>query len=385
MARWRALPDELDPRAAELVVHMRRCVDRAGLTLSALAERTGYSHTSWERFLDARLLAPRRAIDALAEATDTSPVHLTTLWELAEQAWNRAESTSGDPATNQLRVPPAVLPVREVGGPTEGNSWGLAGYKGPSRAGGSAAAAAAEWVAPAGGGSGSQEAAPTGAAPTSTASMGAGSRDGEPGRARRWGRWERWARGGGDSRTEQGLSERTPRTPRPPRIAERPSRPPRRWLTFVLATLTALPLATTAFLLTDSGPPRTVTATNSPSSSPHLAPLPPGVKCTGTACVGKDAEAMGCGGDRVTTAESATVAGRRVEVRYSRVCGAAWGRVLGAAPGDVVQVLAGKARQHGDVTVAGDTISYTPMVAVRTPTEARACVLLASGRQGCTT
>ncbi|MHC5907866.1 helix-turn-helix domain-containing protein, partial [Streptomyces sp. S6] len=155
MARWRALPDELDPRAAELVVHMRRCVDRAGLTLTVLAERTGYSHTSWERFLDARLLAPRRAIDALAETTDTSPVHLTTLWELAEHAWNHPQSTPGDRATTQLRVPPAALPAREVGGPTEGNSWGLAGYKGPSRAGGSAAAAASVWVAPAGGGGGS--------------------------------------------------------------------------------------------------------------------------------------------------------------------------------------------------------------------------------------
>ncbi|MHC5909100.1 DUF2690 domain-containing protein [Streptomyces sp. S6] len=113
--------------------------------------------------------------------------------------------------------------------------------------------------------------------------------------------------------------------------------------------------------------------------------LPPGVKCAGAACGGKDAEAMGCADGLVTTTESATVAGRRVEVRYSRTCGTAWGRILSAAPGDVVQVMAGRARQRGDATVAGDTISYTPMVAVRTATEAQACVVLASGRRGCTT
>ncbi|MET8977797.1 DUF2690 domain-containing protein [Streptomyces sp. NPDC004539] len=421
MSGWSALPDELDPRAAELVVHMRRSVDRSGLSLTALAERTGYSRTSWERFLDARLLAPRRAIDALAEATDTSPVHLTTLWELAEQAWNRPRPTPNDRATTQLRVPPAALPVREVGGPTEGNSWGLAGYKGPSRAGGSAAAAAAgaAWVVSAGGGSGgdaggagagggpaavgaaSKDAAADGSsAPGAVNSTSAalnstpgalnstpGAFDSAPAAPNSVSSAVNSARD--DVNSPPATLDSPPATPTPPptetHTPPNTPRTARRWLTFALAALTALTLAGTAFLLTDSGPARTPVAANSPSpsASPRIA-LPPGVKCSGAACGGKDAEAMGCGGDLVTTAESATVAGRRVEVRYSRTCAAAWGRVLQAGPGDVVQVLAGKARQRGDVTVAGDTSAYTPMVAVRTAAEAQACVVLASGERGCT-
>ncbi|MBY8841602.1 DUF2690 domain-containing protein, partial [Streptomyces sp. SP2-10] len=121
----------------------------------------------------------------------------------------------------------------------------------------------------------------------------------------------------------------------------------------------------------------------SPSVRTRTSP-PPGVKCTGSACAGKDAEAMGCSGDLVTTAKTATVGTTTLEVRYSKACGAAWGRITGGAPGDTVRVTAGKQRQTGDITAAGDTIGYTPMVAVRGPAQARACATLASGQTGCT-
>ncbi|MFM9614762.1 helix-turn-helix domain-containing protein [Streptomyces niveiscabiei] len=336
MARWTPLPDELDPRMAEFVVHMRRSVDRSGLSATALAERTGYSRTSWERFLDGRLLAPRRAVDAFAEATGTSPVHLTTLWELAEQSWSPG---SHDPVTTQLRVPPTALPTRQVGGPTEGNSWGLAGYKGPSRAGGSGEGGGNEAVGVGGSGEGR-----------------------------------------GKESVEYGSSVATD-----VRSGTRVKSAPR-WLTFVAGGLGVVALAGAAFLLTDSGPGDTpVVAADSPSPSTSSRPaLPPGVKCSGPTCTGKDAEAMGCADDLVTTTTSARVAGARVEVRYSRTCGAAWGRIVQAGQGDVVQVAVGKVRQRGEITTAGDTIAYTPMVAVRTPGEARACAELASGRRGCT-
>ncbi|QNP75780.1 DUF2690 domain-containing protein [Streptomyces roseirectus] len=337
------MPDELDARAAEFVVHMRRSVDRSGLSLTALAERTGYSRTSWERFLDGRLLAPRRAVDALAEATGTSPVHLTTLWELAEQSWHHPEPAPTDRTTTQLRAPLTTLPVREVGGPTEGNSWGLAGYRGPSKArdatnAGTSNAGATEASSPAIPGNPATPPPPAPSTPT------------EP---------------GAEGRAEGG---------------------PRRWLTFAAATAATLALATTAFLLTDTGPTTTpAAATNSPSpSTDSRTPLPPGVKCAGTTCTGEDAETMGCGGPLATTAERTTVAGTVVEVRYSRTCAAAWGRILRAGPGDTVQVSAGRDRQRGDVTVAGDTDAYTPMVAVRAARDARACAVLASGERGCT-
>ena len=91
MPRWRALPDELDPQVREFASQLRRLVDRSGLSVAALADRTGYSKTSWERYLNGRLLAPKGAIVALAEVTGTNPIHLTTMWELAERAWSRSE------------------------------------------------------------------------------------------------------------------------------------------------------------------------------------------------------------------------------------------------------------------------------------------------------
>src|SRR5947208_6273795 len=91
MPRWRALPDELDPQVREFASQLRRLVDRSGLSIAAVADRTGYSKTSWDRYLNGRLLAPKGAIIALAEVTGTNPVHLTTMWELAERSWSRSE------------------------------------------------------------------------------------------------------------------------------------------------------------------------------------------------------------------------------------------------------------------------------------------------------
>ncbi|MFS4097425.1 helix-turn-helix domain-containing protein, partial [Streptomyces sp. AF1A] len=91
MPRWKALPEDLDPRIREFTSRLRWLVDRSGLSGAALADRTGYSEASWEHYLGGRLLAPKGAVVALAEVTGASPVHLTTLWELAERAWSRAE------------------------------------------------------------------------------------------------------------------------------------------------------------------------------------------------------------------------------------------------------------------------------------------------------
>lgn len=56
MPRWKALPEELDPQIREFASQLRRLVDRSGLNINAVADRTGYSKTSWERYLNGRLL-----------------------------------------------------------------------------------------------------------------------------------------------------------------------------------------------------------------------------------------------------------------------------------------------------------------------------------------
>ncbi|MBK3630454.1 helix-turn-helix domain-containing protein, partial [Streptomyces sp. MBT49] len=105
MPRRRALPDGLDPRVAEFVLQLRRTVERSGLGVAELAERTGYGRPSWERYLDGRLLAPKGAVVALAEVTGTPVDRLTTMWELAERARNRAGVTGTASVARSCRAP----------------------------------------------------------------------------------------------------------------------------------------------------------------------------------------------------------------------------------------------------------------------------------------
>ncbi|MYT60604.1 helix-turn-helix domain-containing protein, partial [Streptomyces sp. SID7834] len=92
MPRWKALPEELDPSLREFAARLRGLVDRSGLSPAAVADRTGYSRTSWERYLNGGLLAPRGAVVALAEVTGAEPHQLTMAWEAAERAWSRSET-----------------------------------------------------------------------------------------------------------------------------------------------------------------------------------------------------------------------------------------------------------------------------------------------------
>lgn len=155
---------------------------------------------------------------------------------------------------------------------------------------------------------------------------------------------------------------------------------------FLAGVVGVLVVIAAVFFLTDNGDKgKDADAGKSPSPSVTTDPdLPPGVKCSGDSCTGKDAESMGCSGDLVTTAKTATVGTAVVEVRYSETCGAAWGRITQAAQGDEVVVTVGGTKQSGSITAAGDTIAYTPMVAVKDAGDATACVTLAAGQEGCT-
>jgi hypothetical protein len=405
MPRWRALPDELDPQVREFASQLRRLVDRSGLSIASVADRTGYSKTSWERYLNGRLLAPKGAIVALAEVTGTNPVHLTTMWELAERAWSRSEmrhdmtmeairisqaraalSEFGAPPPNakggksarksgpttatpgvagpagvapslpsppaQPSVPsqPAAPDVRDARDPEASssqasssgtNSWRLAGYKGPSQAGGPT---------------------PGPTAPTPSADGPAGA----PGTPSPFGEPPQGPRPGGDPSPGGGR---------------------RRLTMFLAGVVGVLVVIAAVFFLTDNGGGKKNEGGGKPSASAgKRTDLPPGVKCADASCTGKDAEAMGCTKDTaaVTTAKTAVVGATTLEVRYSKTCGAAWGRITQAVQGDSVQVTAGSAKENDSITATGDTIAYTPMVAVKDAGEAKACATLASGQKGCT-
>ncbi|MFD4506315.1 peptidoglycan-binding protein [Streptomyces sp. NPDC058457] len=83
MSRWKALPESLDPRIRRLVVELRRLKDHSGLSMAALASRTGFSKSSWERYLNGKVTPPRQAVETMADVCGGDRIGLAALWEVA--------------------------------------------------------------------------------------------------------------------------------------------------------------------------------------------------------------------------------------------------------------------------------------------------------------
>ncbi|MFJ8052905.1 peptidoglycan-binding protein [Streptomyces luteogriseus] len=98
MSRWKGLPEELDPRVRQLVVRLRRAKDHSGLSLRRLAAKTGYSTSSWERYLSGRSLPPGDAVEAMARLGGDDPTRLLALHEVAAEAWGTAAEQRRPPA-----------------------------------------------------------------------------------------------------------------------------------------------------------------------------------------------------------------------------------------------------------------------------------------------
>ncbi|GAB1332237.1 helix-turn-helix domain-containing protein [Streptomyces sennicomposti] len=108
------LPPSPGPQMAYLAKVLRELKDRSGLSLTALAARTPYSRSSWDRYLRGLKLPPQQAVQMLGRLAGGSPERLAELWKLAE-----AESSGRDagPATDMLTrgntarpAPPEVWP-----------------------------------------------------------------------------------------------------------------------------------------------------------------------------------------------------------------------------------------------------------------------------------
>jgi transcriptional regulator with XRE-family HTH domain len=135
MPRWKELPGELDPQIREFAEHMRRLVDRSGLTVSEVADRTGYSRSSWERYLGGRLMPSRESVVAFAEVTGARDEQLMAEWGAADRAWSRAELRN-EAALRALRAAePGSDPDADAAGPAPGGRQrrGLRGVLGRGR------------------------------------------------------------------------------------------------------------------------------------------------------------------------------------------------------------------------------------------------------------
>ncbi|MFI2616195.1 XRE family transcriptional regulator [Streptomyces sp. NPDC018584] len=375
MPRWKALPDELDPEVREFVGRLRALVDRSGLSIAAVSDRTGYSKTSWERYLNGRLLAPKGAVVALAEVTGTQPVHLITLWELAERAWSRSEMRH-DMTMQAIRISQARAALGELGADAAAGT----AEKSPL---GAAAPGAAKKGKPArpprngtpGVGGLTGVAGPAGVSPTvppQATSSSYGDASASP-----------FGTAGAGAPPAAGP------VPVPGGGSPDGQRRRRKATMFLAGVVGALVVIAVALLvpgLGDDGKGGEAATSSVTPSSKGDAKLPDGVECRGADCAGKDPENMGCGGELAKTTSRATVGRALVEVRYSKTCGAAWARITQASPGDEVTVTGsgGGASAEQKGTVDEDFDAYTPMVAVKTGTTAKACAALASGQSGCT-
>ncbi|WP_331750233.1 MULTISPECIES: helix-turn-helix domain-containing protein [unclassified Streptomyces] len=264
------------PECVALAEGLRDMRARTGLSLAALAERTAYSKSSWERYLNGKSPVPRQAVDGLCTMAGEPAGRLLALWELADAEWSgRARRTL--PAA---RSAPALAPV-DAGAPGSGSAG--------------------------------------------------------PGRVRR------------------------------------------QWLFTVAVGVAAV--ATAALLTASAVRGRDADPPASPAS-PVLDPEP---GCQGKVCDGKDPDQMFCGlPSRVTSLAPPhrTATGARVEIRYSPVCAAAWGRIWHAETGDAIEISTPDSRPRRVVVMStSDTDAYrfTLMIGGPDRTRLHLCFLPAGG------
>ncbi|MFI8369236.1 DUF2690 domain-containing protein [Streptomyces sp. NPDC085466] len=446
MSAWKSLSDELDPDVRTFTDRLRLVIDRSGLGVVAVAERTGHDRADWDAYLHARRPVPRSAVVALSDITGADLGPLTAQWEHADRAWKRAlraravpEQPTPQDAPDATDAPGGVRDadrapegVRDAAGDSEDVRGGADAAEGVRGGADAAEGVRGGWpVAPVhpGGvreGAGAPEGtrggadapegvrggwpvvadAPGGVRDGARAPEGVAGAGGAPGGAADAAPATGGVRGGWpvvavpqDARADRTMRIRpVPPIPAPAPAAAPASAPapaaPRKArrgspLLYVAGIVGAALVVTAAVLLVDLGgsdaPPAaapTPSATTTPTPTPSL---PDGVRCTGADCGGEDPETMGCGGPLATTVARTRIGGALVEVRHSAVCAAAWARISEAAAGDEVSVQAGTAIQVANVPAGGDTDAYTAMIPVGSPTAARACARVGDGTgDGCT-
>ncbi|MGW1917029.1 helix-turn-helix domain-containing protein [Streptomyces sp. NPDC002076] len=77
--RWKELPRALGEDECQLVAELRRLKDKSGLSLKSLQAKTPFSTSSWERYLNGKVLPPTAAVEALAKLVGEDPAPLLAL------------------------------------------------------------------------------------------------------------------------------------------------------------------------------------------------------------------------------------------------------------------------------------------------------------------
>ncbi|MFJ3983755.1 helix-turn-helix domain-containing protein [Streptomyces fungicidicus] len=89
---------------ARLTAVLRELRAGTGLSLAALSERTAYSKSSWERYLNGKSLPPRQAVRDLCRVADEPEGRALALWELAEAEGSGRAAAAPAPAAEEPRT-----------------------------------------------------------------------------------------------------------------------------------------------------------------------------------------------------------------------------------------------------------------------------------------
>ncbi len=117
-------PRSLGPHGQRFVDRLRELKDRSGLSLAALANRTSYSKSSWERYLNGKILPPAEAVRQLARLCGADANQLLALHSLAADDWG-VQTDARAPGDASGSVAPGRDTDLEVSG--EHADQGLAG------------------------------------------------------------------------------------------------------------------------------------------------------------------------------------------------------------------------------------------------------------------
>ncbi|MER6417719.1 DUF2690 domain-containing protein [Streptomyces sp. NPDC001137] len=103
----------MTPEQARLAAALRELRTRTGLSLAALAAKTAFSKSSWERYLNGRTLPPRSAVQELCRLAGEPEGRCLALWEIAESEWSgRASQADRSDRADRADTPvQASLPV----------------------------------------------------------------------------------------------------------------------------------------------------------------------------------------------------------------------------------------------------------------------------------
>ncbi|MER7466997.1 DUF2690 domain-containing protein [Streptomyces sp. NPDC097981] len=121
-----------DGPRGDLFAEMRRIKDASQLSYNRLADKTHYSRSSWERFLNGKQVPTRIAVEEFAAAAGEDPAPLLALLELAvvrdespaeEPAARTPERPGPEPVPSSAPVAAQTAPAAEDSTPVRRFTW----------------------------------------------------------------------------------------------------------------------------------------------------------------------------------------------------------------------------------------------------------------------